>query len=56
MIVGMKGINNGKYWIKGLKIQYTYLIIMYIIRDKKIRNNIRGNEEPVLSIIRAFVS
>ena len=32
----MKGINNGKYWIKGLKIKYTYLIIMYRIRDKKL--------------------
>ena len=56
MIVIMTGINNGKYWTKGLKIQYTYLIIMYKIRDRKIKNNIRANEEPVLNIIRAFVS
>ena len=52
----IKGINNGKYFTKGLKTQYTYLIFMYEIRDRKIENKIRGNQKIVFSIIRSFVS
>ena len=51
MTVKITGINNGKYWTKGLKKQYTYLIIMYNIRDRKIENDIRANQKSVLSII-----